>query len=111
MRGVSMSHGCVLMLVVGVLLFGIGAITRTYMNIMINRSPLPDGPGARSTELRYKRLIKEQGGKVWPLVVTIICIPLGVLLAFAAIICNNQMTARLRFSGFAVILALINLTP
>ena len=89
-----MSHGCVLLLVVGVLLFGIGGITRTYMNIVISRSSLLGGSGTRSTELRYKRLIKEQGGKVWPLVVTIICIPLGVLLVFAAIIWNNQMTAR-----------------
>jgi len=89
-----MSYRCILMLVSGVLLFGVGAVTRTYMNIMISRSPLPGGSGAQSTELRYRRLVKEQGAEVWPLVVTIICIPLGILIAFAAIIWNNQMTTR-----------------
>lgn len=89
-----MPYRCVFMLVSGVLLFGIGAITRTYMNIMISRSPLSRSSGARSTELRYRRLIKEQGAQLWPLVVTIICIPLGIIVTFAAIIWNNQMTTR-----------------
>jgi hypothetical protein len=62
-----MSYRCVLMLVSGVLLLGIGAITRTYMNIMISRSPLPGSCAARSTELRYRRLIS---GRYFPRTVT-----------------------------------------
>lgn len=57
MWGVDMSYRCDLMLVSGVLLFGVGAITRTYMNIMISRSPLPGSSAARSTELRYRHFV------------------------------------------------------
>jgi hypothetical protein len=81
------------MLVFGIVLFAIGVLTRTYMNVVIGRSPL-SGSDARSTELRYKRLIKEKGAPVWPLAVTVVLLPLGILIAFAAIIWNNQATAR-----------------
>jgi hypothetical protein len=87
-----MSHSFVLMLVFGIVLFAVGALTRTYMNVVIGRSPLSDGSGARSTELRYWRLIKAQGGRVWPLVVTVVFIPLGILVVFAAFIWSNQVT-------------------
>jgi hypothetical protein len=87
-----MSHRFVLMLIFGLVLFGVGALTRTYMNALIKRSPLAGSLGTRSTELRYKRLIVEQRARVWPLIVTVIFMPLGLLLAFAAIIWSNQVT-------------------
>jgi hypothetical protein len=61
-----MSNRFVLMLASGFVVFGIGALTRTYMNILISQSPLSHGSNTRSTELRYKRLIKERGANVWP---------------------------------------------
>jgi hypothetical protein len=89
-----MSYHFVFMLVFGVVLFGVGALARTYMNIVISRSPLAGSSGTRSTELRYKRLIREQGAGVWPLVVTVIFTPLGILIAFAAVIWNNHIATR-----------------
>jgi hypothetical protein len=89
-----MPYRFVFMLVFGVVLFVVGALTRAYMNIVISRSPLSSSSGVRSTELRYKRLIREQGARVWPLVVTIVFIPLGILIAFAAVIWNNLATSR-----------------
>jgi len=55
------SYPYVFMLVVGILLVCIGAVTRTYMNILISKSPPSHGRDMRSTELKYKRLISEQG--------------------------------------------------
>ena len=78
-----------LMIGFGMVLFAVGAATRAHMNTAIRRSPLLQDPGTRSTEVRYWRLIKEQGATVWPLVVTVVFIPLGVLVAFAAIIFAN----------------------
>jgi hypothetical protein len=75
----------------GLVLVGVGALARMNMNIVIKRSPLPDSLGTDSTELRYRRLIKEQGVPVWPLVVTAVCIPLGIIISFAAIIWSNQI--------------------
>ena len=87
-----MPNRFVLLLAAGFVLFGIGVLSRTYMNMLIGQSPLSDGSNTRSTELRYKRLIREKGARVWPLVVTIICVPLGILLAFAAIVGSNLGT-------------------
>jgi hypothetical protein len=89
-----MPYHFVLMLVFGIVLFGAGALARRYMNIVIKRSPRAGGSGSRSTERRYRRLITEQGARAWPLVVTVIFMPLGILLVFAAIIWSNQATSR-----------------
>jgi hypothetical protein len=79
-----------LMLGSGVLLFGVGVAARTYMNIAIGKMRMSNGPYPRSTELKYKRLIKDHGAQTWPLALTAICMPLGVLITFAAIIFNNR---------------------
>ena len=88
-----MSYRFVLMLIFGIVLFAVGGLARTYMNVVIGRSPLSDGSGWRSTERRYRRLIREQGAPVWPLVVTVACMLLGIVVAFAAIISSNQVIA------------------
>jgi hypothetical protein len=79
---------CIAMLVVGVVLFCVGGLARVYMNALIARSALASSR-LYWTEARYTRLIRERGAKVWPLVVVVTCIPLGMLLGFAAIICAN----------------------
>lgn len=73
-------------LVIGMALFVIGGLARTYMNILISRSPLSSESPFSSTELRYKRLRREHGAPAWPLVVTIILMPLGIILVFGAIL-------------------------
>lgn len=75
-----------LMLIVGFVLVLTGTATRTYMNIVIDRSPLAGNTFTRSTELRYRRLVREQGAPLWPLAVTVACVPLGIVIAFAAVI-------------------------
>jgi hypothetical protein len=91
---VDMSNRFVLMLPSGFIVFVIGGLSRTYMNVLIGQSPLSDGSNARSTEIRYKCLIREKGARAWPLVVTVICVPLGILLAFAAIVGSNYLGAK-----------------
>jgi hypothetical protein len=89
-----MSNRFVLMLASGFVVFGTGGLSRAYMNILISQSPLSSGSNTRSTELRYKRLIKEKGTRVWPLVVTVTCVPLGILLALAAIVGSNYLGTK-----------------
>jgi len=83
----------VIILAFGLVLLLAGAVTRTYMNISIGRSALPTRSRTRSTELKYMRLIKEQGGARWPLIAPIILIPAGVILAFVAILLNNRASS------------------
>jgi hypothetical protein len=94
MHMVSMAHLSDIGLILGIVVFGIGALARTYMNILISRSPLSGGSPTRSTERKYMRLIREHGAKAWPLWVTVILMPLGIILAFGAIIWSNRMTPR-----------------
>jgi hypothetical protein len=89
-----MSYHFELMLGFGMVLFTVGAVARTYMNAVIRQSPLSKDSGTNSTELRYWRLIKERGARVWPFWVTVVCMPLGVLLAFASIIWSNNVGGR-----------------
>ena len=89
-----MSYRFEIMLGFGMFVFTVGVLTRTYMNAVISRSSRPDGSGTRSTELRYWRLIKEQGARVWPFWVTVVLMPLGILITFAAIIWSNRVEGR-----------------
>jgi ABC-type sugar transport system permease subunit len=59
------------------------------MNIVISRSRL-NSSGTLSTELRYGRLIREHGAKVWTLVLTIIFMPMVIVIALAAIVWRNH---------------------
>jgi len=56
-----MSYHFALMVGFGMVVFTVGALTRTYMNAVIRRSSCSDGSGTRSTELRYWRLVKKTG--------------------------------------------------
>jgi hypothetical protein len=35
---------------------------------------------------RYRKLIKEEGAPRWPLVISILCLPLSVVIVFSAIL-------------------------
>ena len=86
-----MSSHTAAILVLGMALFAVGALARTYMNILISRST-HSRSRTRSTERRYKQLVRDQGARLWPLIVTVTLIPLGILLAFAAVVLNNYAT-------------------
>jgi len=83
----------VLMLTSGILLFGIGGLARTYMNVRIAQA-LSDGSTTRSTELKYLSLVRKNDAPMWQLVITVIFIPLGILTSFAAIIWSNHLGAQ-----------------
>jgi hypothetical protein len=80
-----MSFRFVLMLAFGVAVFIVGGLSRTYENIKISQSSVHNW-GTWSTELRYMRLVRELGAPLWPLIVASVCIPLGILIGFAAIL-------------------------
>ncbi len=77
---------CAAVLISGFVLFAIGTLARVYMNILVDRAR-PGGPRYYFTEVEYLRLRRERGASLWPLVVAVICLPLGGVLALAAIVC------------------------
>ena len=56
----------VFMLAIGFVLFGVGALARTFMNIRIGQMP-SDGTPTRSTEVKYLRLVRNNRAPIWPL--------------------------------------------
>ena len=83
----------VFMLAIGVVLFGVGGLARTYMNIRIRQMP-SDGTSTRSTEVKYLRLVRSSRVPIWPLAISVTFIPLGILTTFAAIILSNRLTVK-----------------
>ena len=73
------------LLVLGVVTFGVGALTRSYMNRQI-RAQIPSRPIWASTERGYWRLVKKGCAPSWPLFVTVACLPLGVVMVFAGVL-------------------------
>lgn len=88
-----MGERFVLMLVFGVVLFIVGVLARTYMNIKIAQAQ-SDDPNTRSTEIRYMRLVRNNGASLWPLIIAVVLMPLGVILTFGAIIWSNRSLPR-----------------
>lgn len=70
----------------GLLVFGVGAAGRTYMNSIVKRSLHPKWSWRRFTEREYLQLIRTRSAPVWPLVLTAVCIPLGWVIMFASIL-------------------------
>lgn len=80
-----MSNPSVATLIVGIVVFVVGGAARTYMNVRIGQSDAAILPRTRSTERRYRTLVKEHGVPARPFILTVVCIPVGMLVAFAAI--------------------------
>jgi len=74
-------------------MFCVGILARTYMNLTINKGQLWGGRRG-VTELAYARLIKERHAPTWPLIVTVVCVPIGIAVMFAAIAWNNHLKVR-----------------
>jgi hypothetical protein len=69
----------------GAVIFGVGLSGINSMNIRIQGRMnmfklLPD------LKSKYRRLIREEGAPMWPLIVGIWCMPLGAMISFAAIL-------------------------
>jgi hypothetical protein len=83
----------VFMLATGFVLFGVGALARTYMNIKIGQVP-SDGTPTRSTEVTYLRLVRNNRAPIWPLAIAVTFIPLGIVTSVAAIIWSNRLSVK-----------------
>jgi hypothetical protein len=90
----TMSTRFALMLALNFVIFGFGGLARLYMNHQIRQMLLPNGSRIRFTERSYIQLIKEKRAQTWPLIMAAICIPLGVIIAFAAVIWSNHVGNR-----------------
>jgi hypothetical protein len=86
-----MSRNLLWIVGLGFIVFCIGALARTYMNLSLNKQSRQGERGRGSTELRYKSLMKDHGAPVWPFVVTMTCMPLGIVIIFFAIAWSNHM--------------------
>jgi type III secretory pathway component EscT len=77
------------MLVFGGLLFIVGVLARSYMNIKIAQAQSNDST-THSTQIRYMRLVRNNGASRWPLIIAVVLMPLGIILTFGAIIWSNH---------------------
>lgn len=73
------------LLVLGLVTFGTGALCRAYMNRRI-RKLTPSRSIWASTEMGYWPLVKGRSVPAWPLFVTIVCLPCGIAMVFAGVI-------------------------
>ena len=80
-----MSKSLLSLLIFGFLIFCTGACTRAYMTFRLKRAANRGGSQPWSTELAYKALIYVEGAPAWPLVLTVVCIPAGILMVFGAV--------------------------
>ena len=81
-------------LALGFIVSCIGIFARIYMDISLSHAQLSNSQKGRNTELRYFHLIKQRGVPVWPLVVAVSCVPLGIVIIFGAIAWNNHLRLR-----------------
>jgi hypothetical protein len=92
-KAVALPQRFVFMLDTGVVLFGIGGLERTYMNVRIGQMP-SDGTRTRSTEVKYLRLVRNSKAPIWPLAIAVTFIPLGIVTTFTAIIWSNRLGVK-----------------
>jgi formate hydrogenlyase subunit 3/multisubunit Na+/H+ antiporter MnhD subunit len=86
-----MQRNLLLVLALGFLICCVGLFARIYMDFVFYRSNFSGANRGRSTELRYMRLIKENGVPKWPLFVAVTCVPLGIVTCVGAILYNNHL--------------------
>jgi hypothetical protein len=74
------------LLAIGFIIFTVGAAARIYMDLRLRGSSRVGMSRGGLTERNYRQLMKDQDVPRWPLVLSLSCIPLGVVLVFGAII-------------------------
>lgn len=75
---------------IGFGIFCVGGVARAYMDFAANGMRMFYKFRRGNTELSYWRLIKERNAPTLPLILSVICIPLGILVVFGAIIWVNK---------------------
>jgi hypothetical protein len=81
------------LLVLGLVTFGIGVLSRTYMNRQI-RKLTPSRSVWASTETGYWPLARKGVAPAWPFFVTVVCLPCGVLMVFVGIVIGTPWTPQ-----------------
>lgn len=81
-----MSQRLRILVAVGLSVFFVGGIARTYMNIQLRGWRSFIVPARGLTERQYGQLIRERGAPMWLLILSVSCIPLGIAIVFGAIL-------------------------
>jgi hypothetical protein len=79
------------MLVIGFVVFTVGGAARAYMDFTVNGWSMFYKFRRGNTERNYKNLIDQSGGHRWPLIVSYVCIPLGIAIVFGSILLSNHL--------------------
>lgn len=82
------------MLVFGIAVFCVGGISRAYMNTKIEQAFPKEGFQIRFTESWYQRLVRDARAPKLPLVLALICIPLGLILALGAVLLSGNSSPK-----------------
>lgn len=78
---------------IGFIIFCFGIASRVYMDVIYKRACVSRKcKSSILPELRYYYLVKQKRAPVWPIVIDIICIPLGFTMCVSAIILYNNLT-------------------
>jgi|HubBroStandDraft_5_1064220.scaffolds.fasta_scaffold326952_1 hypothetical protein len=80
--------------VIGFVVFTVGGAARAYMDFTVNGWRMFYDFRRGNTERTYKSLIDRSGGNRWPLIVSYVCIPLGIAIVFGSIILSNHLKAN-----------------
>jgi hypothetical protein len=70
----------------GVVIFGCGIVTRTYMNLVLDGWRFFIRFRLASTEKRYMQQMREEGAPAWPFIATVILLPLGAIVGFGGVL-------------------------
>ena len=76
---------------IGFGIFCVGGLARAYMDFAAHGMRMFSDFRRGNTEVSYWRLVKQRRAKVWPFVVCVVCIPLGIVVAFGSIIWSNHL--------------------
>lgn len=86
-----MSHAMV-GVATGFAIFCVGGVARAYMDFSANGMKMFSDFRRGNTELAYWKLVKEGHAPVLPFFLSVVCIPLGVVIAFGSILWSNHVT-------------------
>jgi hypothetical protein len=77
-------------LIIGLAIFCVGGVARAYMDFAAHGMKKFSNFRRGNTEAKYWRLVKQRRARAWPLFVSVVCIPLGVIVVFGSILWSNN---------------------
>jgi hypothetical protein len=76
-------------LIIGFAISCVGVFARVYMDFAEHGMKMFSTLRRGNTEVSYWRLVKQRRARAWPLFVSVVCIPLGVIVVFGSILWSN----------------------